>query len=346
MCHPFLSIVVVSYQSREDLQRCLHSLFAQQVEALELIIVDNSPGDGTAEWLAEAYPQALVLVSPDNLGYAGGFNSGLAHARGEWVLLLNPDTEFEPGALPRLLQTAASYPDALITPKLLNPDGTVNACGLELHYTGIASCRGLNRDSADFAGLQAVPLASGAAILARKRLFLELGGMDDAYFMYMEDVDLSLRACLLGYSVLCDADAAVRHQYALGMNPSKFMLLERNRLLTLARLFEGRTLARLFPALFLTELGSWAFALLCGPRYLLAKLDGYRWLWRHWREWRASRFRVQSTRRVADRELLSRCSSHLPLGQLTASPRLAEALERLSSAAYRLLRPSLGEARP
>jgi GT2 family glycosyltransferase len=331
-----LSVVIVSFRSRENLETCIPSILRQDVPALEILVVDNSPGDGTSTWLTRAYPTVRVITST-NTGYAGGCNLGIRCARSEWILLLNPDTELEPGALGVLLQTAASHPDALITPMLLRPDGRVNACGLELHFTGLASCRGIGQDRDDYSGLHPVPLASGAALMARRSLLLELGGMDEAYFMYMEDVDLSLRARLRACEVLCQAGAVVRHAYALDMSPDKFELLERNRLVTLLKLYRARTLLHLGPALVLTELATWCYAVVRGPRYLLAKLGGYRWLLHHWSTWRAARARVQTTRRVGDRDLLALCNSSLPVAQLIASARLAALIERSSSRAYRLL---------
>ena len=329
-----LSVIVVAYRSLTDLERCLPTLFREGYGALEVIVVDNNPGDGTAAWLGRTYPQVKVLANPANSGYAGGNNLGLAAATGEFVLILNPDTELHPGTLGALVEAARRHPDALITAKLLQPDGTLNACGLQMHYTGVTSCRGLGRSAAAHAGVHPVPLLSGAAFIASNEVLKKLGGFDESYFMYHEDVDLSLRAKLHGYRILCAGDARITHHYTLSMSPTKLYYLERNRLLTVLRVYEAQTLRQLAPALLLTELLTWAFAFLKGPRYLRARARTYSWLWRKRGNWRAEREVLQRERQVADGYLLVGSLSKLPFEQLVPSRPLARLLDGLTRPLY------------
>lgn len=327
-----LSIIVVAYRSRADLERCLPTLYREGCEALEVIVVDNAPDDGTAAWLRRTYPQVKVLANTSNGGYAGGNNLGLEAATGEFVLILNPDTELHPGALDTLAETARRHPDALITAKLLLPDGTLNACGLQMHYTGVTSCRGFGGSAAAHAGVHPVPLLSGAAFIARREVLTELGGFAD-YFMYLEDAELSLRAKLRGYRILCAGDAHVTHHYAPKMSPQKLYYLERNRLLTLLRVYEAKTLRQLAFALLLTELLTWAFALLKGPHYLWARARAYGWLWRKRASWRAERRVLQRERTVTDAHLLADSLAELPFEQL-AKPALARFLDSATRPLY------------
>ena len=334
-----LSVVLVSHHSRDDLARCLPSLERQGIPDLDVLVVDNAPGDGTAAWLAQRHPHVRVVRSASNGGYAGGNDLGLQHARGTWTAILNPDTEAHDGALAELLRVAREHPDALVTAKLLNPDGTVNACGNVMHPTGITVCRALGEPAENHAGVQEVPAISGAAFLARTETLRELGGFDESYFMYLEDVDLSLRARARGHPVLCAADAVITHHYDLGMRPEKFYLLERNRWLTLLKNYQRATLWRLAPALALTELATLAFALLRGPAYLGARLRASAWLWRERDAWRAARHSAQATRRVDDGAILASAPTALPFDQLVASGRTARWLDALTQPLYRLLVP-------
>lgn len=336
---PELSIIVVSYRSLDDVQRLWPTLPEQAELPHEVLVVDNHGADGVAEWLRAGHTEARVIANPSNTGYAGGNNVGLRHARGTYTLLLNPDTELRAGALPTLLAAARAHPDALITPKLLNPGGTVNACGNAMHYTGIVTCRGLNEPSADWRGLHPAPLLSGAAILARTEVLRALGGLDERYWMYHEDTDLSLRARLAGYRLLCAADAEVTHHYRLGLTPTKYHFLERNRLITLYKALEGRTLRQLAPALLLTELATWVYAVR-GLAYLRARAGVYGWLWSHRAELRHARAEVQRTRTVSDAELLAGSQVALPLDQLVG-PRLRGLLDAPLRAVYTALRPSV-----
>lgn len=334
-----LSIVLVAYHSQTDLERCLPTIDAQDVVfPSEIIVVNNSPADGLGEWLARTYPAVRYVANASNTGYAGGNNLGLGHARGHWSLLINPDTELRPGSLAWLLKTAREHPDALLTPKLLNPDGTINACGNQMHYTGIATCRGLNEPGDRYATLHTVPLLSGAAIVGRTELLRALGGFDETYFMYYEDTDLSLRARRRGIELLCEGRAEIVHHYALNMNAAKFYYLERNRLLTFLKLFSRPTLRALLPALLLTEVLTWGYALR-GPAYLRSRFRTYRSVWSHRAAIRQARNALQQTpATVPDADLLAGSTLSLPLASLLPRP-LSTFADGLITSLFRLLIP-------
>lgn len=338
---PELSVIIVAYNSLSDLVRCLPSI--QQAANgridYELIIVDNYGRDGLATWLKTNYPSVQFILNRANTGYAGGNNLGLAKARGTWTLLLNPDTEVGLDSLVQLLQTIRAHPDALITPKLLNPNGTINACGNQMHYTGVTTCRGLNQPASAYNELHEVPLLSGAAVLANTERLRRLGGFNESYFMYFEDTDLSLRARLSGYILLCEARAEIRHFYTLGLSPTKFFYLERNRLRTLYGVLTRATFRQLLPGLFITELLMWGFALR-GPRYLRARVRTYAWLWRNRSAIGEAHRQIQQTRRVSDATLLRDSLVALPFDQLV-SGQLGRWLNGFFKPIYALLKPVL-----
>jgi GT2 family glycosyltransferase len=339
---PELSIVLVSYNSLSDLQRCLPTIAAQKTGfSYETIVVDNHGKDGVRDWIQEAYPQIRYSQNPVNSGYAGGNNLGLKQAFGRWTLFLNPDTELLPDCLEQLRKTAHEFPNAFITPKLLNADGTINACGNVMHYTGITTCRALNEPSAAYTGLEAVPLLSGAAFLAPTVAARRLGGFDETYFMYFEDTDLSLRARLAGFSLLCDARASIVHHYKLGMNPVKFYHLERNRLLTFFKIFSRKTLLQLLPALLITEGMTWAYSLR-GWAYFRARFRTYFWLWENRSTWLKNRRAIQQNRRITDEIILKDCRSSLPFEQL-AGPAPGRFLNAVTQPLFRLLRPPVSK---
>jgi hypothetical protein len=338
--NPELSILIVSYNSRADLARCLPTIYAQNYRSYEIILVDNHGHDGVAEFVTNYYPTIQLISNPANTGYAGGNNLGLRQVKTPWLLLLNPDTELRPGCLAMLMETAHTYPDALITPKLLNPDGlTINTCGNQMHYTGITTCRGLNEPSEAYHGLQSVSLLSGAAFVAPTEALRRLGGFDETYFMYFEDTDLSLRARLLGYSLFCQADAEIVHHYTLNMNAGKFYYLERNRLLTLGKVLSQKTLISLLPALFLTELATWAYALR-GWAFLRARWRGYGWLWTHRKPIRQARQTIQATRQLDDRALLRASQTTLPVTQV-ATGSVGKMVGQISEWLFGVLRPQV-----
>lgn len=334
---PELSVLIVAYHSQDDLNRCLPSLFRQDYKDFETIIVDNALADSA--WLRQHYPQVHVIENPANTGYAGGNNLAIEAAKGRFLLFLNPDTILHEGALEQLMDTARANPDALVNSKLLNPNGTVNASGLVMHYTGISTCRGLQQDPARYQGVEAIPMVSGAAFVAHRDLIADTGGFQELYFMYLEDIELSLRAKILGYRVLCDNDAVITHDYVQNLTANKFFYLERNRLLTLLIIAQRRTLTRMAAALVLTELATWAYALLQGSAYITVRWRVLTWFFRDRQTWQALRKDMQQRRRTSDEVWLKDALEALPFDQLVSSQPLATWLDRLTRPLYKLLRP-------
>jgi len=228
-----LSIVIVSWNVREDLRECLQSLLREEGSRLEsgeieIIIVDNASTDGTAEMVNLEFPQVKLLVNSQNLGYTKANNIGINHSRGKYILLLNPDTIVHQGALQALIDCAESHPEAgIIGAKLLNPDGSVQRSARSFPDIGA----GLFRNTflgrlfpnnpfvrryllTDFGydEVREVDWVSGAAMLVRRDLIERIGGLDERFWAYCEDVDLCWRAWQAGYKVLFCPNAVITHK--------------------------------------------------------------------------------------------------------------------------------------
>ncbi len=335
MSGPGLTILVVSYDSRRDLARLLPTIPEGDHE---VVVVDNHGADGVADWLPTAFPGVRVIAAGANLGYGAGNNLGLRHTHGERVLILNPDTELRPGALDVLHAVLDDHPAALVTPKIVDGAGRVYACGLELHYTGVAARLAVGDEPAAHRGVVAVPLPSGTAFLATRATLDALGGFDEWYFMYMEDVDLAVRARQAGHPVLCAADAVVVHHSDPAVTSFKFHWLERNRVAMVRKLTDPATFRRLRPGLAVTEAATWAFALLRGPAHVRAK----------WRARRAARtdradreaagHAHRAARKGPDR-WLEIAAAELPFPQLVGRGAVARVLAALARPLYSVLRP-------
>ncbi len=230
---PVLSIVIVSWNVREDLRECLRSLLKDEGSRLEsgeieIIVVDNASTDGTAEMVEHEFPQVKLLVNPQNLGYTKANNIGIKHSCGKYILLLNPDTIVHQGALQALIDCAESHPEAgIIGAKLLNSDGSVQRSARSFPDIGA----GLFRNTflgrlfpnnpfvrryllADFGydEVREVDWVSGAAMLVRRDLIERIGGLDERFWAYCEDVDLCWRAWQAGYKVLFCPNAVITHK--------------------------------------------------------------------------------------------------------------------------------------
>ncbi len=219
---PLASVVIVSYDGRVHLERCLPALAATTGVTFETILADNGSRDGTVEWVRERFPAIRVLDLGRNLGFGAANRHGVDAARGELVALLNSDTAVEPGwlaALTRALAGDATVAAACSTLLLLDRPELLNARGGGMSRLGY----GFDRDylcPAEPSNLAAEPelrevmFPTAAAMLMRRSDFLAIGGFDAAMFMYHEDVDLGWRLWLSGRRVVACRDSVVRH--ALG----------------------------------------------------------------------------------------------------------------------------------
>jgi GT2 family glycosyltransferase len=227
---PELSVVIVSWNTRELLDRCLRTLEAERRQVqLEVIVVDNGSADGSREMAARDFPLTRLIANTDNRGFSAANNQGLAAAAGSYILLLNSDTEVEPGSLRALLDFAAGHPRAgIVGPQLLNADGSLQPSGgrFPTPLSTIVELFGLERLTGqprygtrrDYSLPAVVDEVSGAAMLVRTALLRELGGLDESFAWGYEDVDLCRRALAAGWSTWYVPAARVRHEWGASRN--------------------------------------------------------------------------------------------------------------------------------
>jgi N-acetylglucosaminyl-diphospho-decaprenol L-rhamnosyltransferase len=309
--HPTLSVLIVAYDSRDDLTKTLPALLAELGDGDELIVVDNKPGDGSVEVVEKLAPAARIVRPGGNSGFAGGCNAGASEARGDLLVILNPDAAPQSGfgeaiRRPWLDERGWGAWQALVA----DGDGErINSAGNPIHFTGIVWAGGHGRPLAEAPAAGEVPAASGACLAIPLARWREVGGFPEEFFMYHEDVDLSIRLRAAGHAVGIEPSAVVAHDYEFGASEDKWRWLERNRLAFLARNYPGALLALLAPVLLATELalllvaatGGW------GRKKLRANLEFLRWLPRLLRE----RRQVQSQRTISAGEFASHLTPDL-----------------------------------
>ncbi len=235
-----IGMVIVNWNTCDLLRTCLETVFASQGQfAMRVVVVDNASSDGSAAMVAGRFPQAELIASDDNLGYPAGNNLGLRHmgfhGAGDvskdaprYALLLNPDTELPPNALADMLAFMDSRADIGVAgPKLVLPDGTLDrACRRGFptplvsfyHYAGLArlfprSCRfgRYNMTFADEDQDLEVDSVVGAYMQVRREAIERIGLLDEAFFMYGEDLDWAFRIKTAGFKVWYHANVAVHH---------------------------------------------------------------------------------------------------------------------------------------
>jgi GT2 family glycosyltransferase len=237
---PFVTVVVVTWQGRHLLGPCLTSLKAQTLPH-RLLVVDNASTDGTAEFLAAEHPEATVLRTPANLGFAGGVATGLERVETPYVALLNNDAEAGPGWLAALVGALDRHPGAAaVTSRMLLRDrpGTLNNTGVLLLPHGYGADRGLGEPDGAYREPDEVFGFSGGAAGLRMTAVRDVGGFPRPFFLYYEDTDVSWRLRLAGWTVRYEPGAVVRHAHSATVDQQSEAFArynERNRLLTLVR---------------------------------------------------------------------------------------------------------------
>ncbi|MBM3666656.1 MAG: glycosyltransferase [Actinobacteria bacterium] len=319
---PTLSIVIVAWNSSAELGRTIPPLLAELSAGDELVVVDNDSADRTPELVAELAPEATLIRMRENTGFAAGANTGAAAASGELLVLLNPDAAPQPGfgeAIRRPLADARGW-GAWMGLVTAGGGRVVNTRGGVLHFTGIAWAGGAGEPIERIEPAE-VPFLSGACLALPRATWDRLGGFCGRYFLYHEDVDLSLRLRLAGERIGIEPAAVVDHEYEFSANPAKYRHLERNRWQTLLRDYPAPLLALLAPALLLTELGLWAAAIAGGWARLKwdAGFDVLRSLGPALRERRA----IQDERRIEAGEFAAFLTPELDSPYLGAAGRIA-----------------------
>jgi GT2 family glycosyltransferase len=237
---PILSVIIVAYRSRDELPACLGSLpTALLGRPVEVCVVNNSPGDGVAAWIATAFPAVKFLEPGANLGFGRANNAGFRATAGECVLFLNPDTISTPGALEHCVRRVLAEPGiGLISPRLELADGTMDAAcrrsiptlwdgfcrasGLAAAFPRAALFAGYNLTHLPLDGAYAVGAVNGAFMLGRRAVLDAVAGpggavFDEAFFMYGDDLDLCIRVARAGHGIVYDGRHRITHLKGLSV---------------------------------------------------------------------------------------------------------------------------------
>jgi len=278
-----LSIIIVNWNTRDLLAACLESVH-RDVETLagwnvETFVVDNASSDGSPQMVRERFPWVRLIENGENLGFAAANNQALRQARGRYALLLNSDTEVQPGALAALVEFMAAHPQAgAVGAWLLNADGSLQPSCHPMLTPGREFWRLIFLDRLwpwatyplgrwDLAAPQKVEVIKGACLLLRREALAQVGLLDEAYFMYTEEVDLCYRLAEAGWELWWLPAAQVIHREAQSTRQAAaemYVQLYRSKV-HFYRKFGGERRAGRF---------KWLLRLAYGPRLAVAAVGG------------------------------------------------------------------------
>jgi len=223
------SVLIVTYQSAADLPLCLDSVRrATHVASFEILVVDNASADGTAD-LAAQDPGVRLIRNRQNVGFARANNQAFREASGRHLLLLNPDAQVSDGSIDRMVAYLDAHPDVgVVGGRVLSPDGTLQRAsrrsvptpmvslfrlaGLSRVFPHHPAARAYNLDDADPSLIMDVGAVMGAFLMVRREAAEKVGGMDERYFLYGEDIDFCMAVRAAGWRVVYYPDAVVTHR--------------------------------------------------------------------------------------------------------------------------------------
>lgn len=313
-----MSFVVVNRNGREILQRCLLSVFSQELDGpFEVIVVDDASTDGSVDMVKESFPQARLVVQERNKGPAAAKNAGATVAKGRYLAFLDNDVVLEKSWARSMVDALESYPGAGAGASHLlleGPEGCLNSTGGLVNLMGYAWERGIFLpDSSTYAFNREISYACSAAMAVKREIFELVGGFDPRYFYLYEDVDLGWRINAAGFRVVYVPEARAYHRLSATMGSrgirNEYLSL-RNRIYTILKNAEARTLRvvlreavyRIFHDGKFYTYGNCEGGLLktfLPLRALAWNLIGSPWVF-------LARKRLRRTRRVSDAELIDR----------------------------------------
>lgn len=313
------SIIVVNFNGMPHIDACLTSLIKQDTSDYEIIFVDNASTDGSLEYTRKAFPELIFVANDSNVGYAGGINSGLAHATGKYIAPINIDTEVASNWLSNMVYFLDARPlVAAVTPKILLFDqrDRINAKGLNVHISGLGFCRGLSSKDDGSISPERVPGISGCSYLIRREALEQIGGAPEEYFMSNDDVIISWLLNLAGYEMYCVPRAVVFHKYSPKMGPDKLFRLEKGRQALLLASLKPFTFAVCSPVFGAIECMIIAYSIIKGKAYAKAKFDAFVSLWKERKNIKRKRKQYQKLRNISDFALFRRLNWSLEWDQL------------------------------
>jgi GT2 family glycosyltransferase len=309
---PTLSVLIVTYNERELIERSLPPLLEQLGPGDELIVADNDSADGTADAVERIAPEAVLIRMPDNPGYMPSCNAAAERAGGDLLITLDADAVVAPGFCDAIRRPAVDGRgwDGWMGLLTMEDGSQINTSGGVSHFTGISWTDQVGQPvAAASPEPREVAFLTGACLTMTREAWDRDPGFPPEYFLYFDDVDWSFRARLYGGRLGIEPAARVDHLYDFSKRSIKWRLLERNRWATILRTYPRELLLLVLPGLLVTELGLLAISARGGwlRDKLAAQADTVRWLPRLMRE----RRRIQRRRRISAAEFADHLTAEL-----------------------------------
>ena len=270
-----ISIIVLNYNAGELLLNCINSLKKSTYQNIEILVVDNISSDDSHSKCKKQFPDIKLIQNRKNLGYCGGNNVGIKEAKGEFIVILNPDTIVEENWLDEMFNAFNEFGDGLYQPKIisLNESDIIQSTGNMIHVFGFGFARDKGKKIIEKKEeIEKIGYASGTCLFTTKKVLEKVGLLDEFLFLYHDDLDLGWRAAQIGINSYYVPKSKIFHaeSYSLKWSAKKFYWLERNRKYCLKTHYSKDTYKKMSFSLMLVDLSIWIFYISKG--FLNAKI--------------------------------------------------------------------------
>ena len=305
--NPLVSVIVLNYNAGELLLNCIESIKKSAYKNLEIIVVDNISTDKSQKICKEKYPDIKLIQNNENFGYCEGNNIGIREAKGDYIIILNPDTIVESSWIEELISAYNKFGDGLYQPKFFSLDEklVLQSTGNMLHIFGFGFARDKGKISDEkIEAIEKINYASGTCLFTSKAVLDKVGLLDPFLFLYHDDLDLGWRAAQIGIDSFYVPKSIIYHaeSYALKWSAKKFYWLERNRKYCLLIHYSKETYAKMRLSLFLVDLCVWLFYLSKG--FLGAKIRAELDIFRNRKAIKIRHKQLEKIKTISDKELI------------------------------------------
>ena len=262
--NPLISVIVLNYNAGELLLNCIESVKKSSYKNLEIIVVDNISTDKSQKTCKEKHPDIKLIQNDENFGYCEGNNIGIREAKGDYIIILNPDTIVESNWIEELISAYSKFGEGLYQPKILslNEKQVLQSTGNMLHVFGFGFAKDKGRkDEGIDEEIKKIGYASGTCLFTSRNVLDKVGLLDSFLFLYHDDLDLGWRASQIGINSYYVPKSKIYHveSYSLKWSAKKFYWLERNRKYCLLTHYSKNTYAKMYSSLCLVDLFVWFF---------------------------------------------------------------------------------------
>ena len=314
---PFVSIIILNYNAGQLLIDCVDSVLQTNYSNFEIIVVDNASKDKSHQECKNKFPMIHLIENNQNFGYCEGNNVGIREAKGDFVVILNPDTLVDPDWLSELISAQNQNGDGLYQPKFLTTTdhNTLMSTGNMIQLFGFGFSRSKGQiDSHAFEKLEEIGYASGTCLFTSTKIIKDLEMFDSFLFAYHDDLDIGWRGALQGIKSYYVPKSIVYHPpegFSFKWSSFKFYLLERNRLYCLLTHYSLLTIFKMLPTLSLVEIAVFFFYLKKG--FLRQKITASLNIIKNLNHIINRHKKIQMNRLISDREIIQNFTDNIQI---------------------------------